>query len=93
MRKMICNDSFGNRIYAGDTIELFIGIEMRTAWKSKVYWNMLDGAFVDAHPGHVKMKLSVHRNLRDFIGKEDIRIQNGEGKWEVLKTYCKKVKG
>ena len=54
MRKMICNDSFGNRIYAGDTVELFNGMEMRTAWKSVVHWNMLDGAFVDAHPGHVK---------------------------------------
>ena len=54
---------------------------------------MLDGAFVDAHPGHVKMKLSFHRNLREFIGREDIKIQNEEGKWEVLKTYCKKVKG
>ena len=38
------------------------------------------------------MKLSFHRNLREFIGREDIRIQNEEGKWEVLKTYCKKVK-
>ncbi len=92
MRKMICNDSFGNRIYAGDTVELFNGMEMRTAWKSVVHWNMLDGAFVDAHPGHVKMKLSFHRNLREFIGREDIKIQNEEGKWEVLKTYCKKVK-
>jgi len=65
-----------------------MGMEMRTPWKSKVHWNMLDGAFVDAHPGHVKMKLSFHRNLRDFLNKEDIIGFEGE----VIKTYCKKVK-
>ncbi len=92
MGKVITNDSFGQRVYPGDTVELFIGIEMRTPWKSKVYWNMLDGAFVDSHPGHRKMGLSYHRNLRDFIGQEDIRIPNETGKIEVLKTYCKKVK-
>ena len=92
MRKLICNDSFGNRIYPGDIIELFIGIETRTPWKSHVYWNMLDGAFVEAHPAHKAMKLSTHRNLRDFLGKEDIRMSNENGNIEVLKTYCKKVK-
>ena len=92
MRKLICNDSFGNRIYPGDVVELFIGIETRTAWKSHVYWNMLDGAFVEAHPAHKAMKLSTHRNLRDFLGKEDIRIPNEDGNIEVLNTYCQKVK-
>lgn len=92
MGKVICNDSFGQRIYPGDTVELFMGIEMRTPWKSKVYWNMLDGAFVDAHPGHRKMGLSVHRSLREFLDREDIRIPNQDGEIEVLKTYCKKVK-
>jgi hypothetical protein len=91
-RKLICNDSYGNRIYPGDVVELFIGIETRTAWKSHVYWNMLDGAFVEAHPTHRAMKLSTHRNLRDFLGKEDIRIPNEDGKIEILKTYCKKIK-
>ena len=93
MRKLICNDSFGNRIYPGDTVELFIGIEMRTPWKSKVHWNMLDGAFVDSHPGHIKMGLgSKHRNLRDFINQEDIKIYNERDELVTLKTYCKKVK-
>ena len=92
MGKVICNDSFGQRIYHGDTVELFIGIEMSTPWKSKVYWNMLDGAFVDSHPGHRKMGLSVHRTLREFLDREDIKISNQDGDIEVLKTYCKKVK-
>ena len=92
MRKMICNDSFGNRIYAGDTVELFIGIETKTAWKSIVHWNMLDGAFVDAHPAHKKMGLSTHRNLRDFIGKEDFKVNVSGGGTEIIKTYCKKLR-
>lgn len=92
MRKMICNDSFGNRIYVGDTVELFIGIETRTTWKSPVYWNMLDGAFVKAHPSHIKMGLSTHRHLSDFIDKEDFEVNVVGGGTEIMKTYCKKVK-
>jgi hypothetical protein len=88
----ICNDSFGSRVNTGDTVELYIPWEMKTTWTSKVYWNMLDGAFVDAHPGHVKMGLGGHRNLRDFLDREPIRTENQDGEIEVLKTYCKKVK-
>jgi hypothetical protein len=88
MGKVICNDTYGNRIYPGDTVELFIGIEMSTPWRSEVYWNMLDGAFVDAHPGHVKMGLSTHRHLRVFLNNEEIKGFDGE----TILTYCKKVK-
>jgi len=89
---MICNDSYGNRIYAGDTVELFIGIETRTAWKSVVHWNMLDGAFVDSHPAHRKMGLSSYKNLREFLGRDDWHVENMDGEIEILKTYCKKIK-
>jgi len=89
----ICNDSFGSRINVGDTVELFIGIEMSSSWTSKVYWNILDGAFVDSHPGHKKMGLGGHhRKLRDFINQEDIKIYNEKDELVTLKTYCKKVK-
>ena len=88
----ICNDSFGSRINVGDTVELMMGVEMSTSWTSRVYWNMLDGAFVDAHPGHRKMGLGVHRRLRDFLGKEDIEVNVIGGGTEMMKTYCKKIK-
>ena len=84
----ICNDSFGSRINVGDTVELMMGIEMSTSWTSTVYWNMLDGAFVDAHPGHRKMKLAFHRNLREFLNRETMTDFDGE----PIKIYCKKVK-
>lgn len=92
MKKKICNDSIGKPIYEGDIVELFIGIEMSTPWKSEVYWNMLDGAFVDAHPGQVKMGLSIHRHLRDFINKETVKTVNFDGEQTILETYCKKIK-
>lgn len=88
----ICNDSFGSRINVGDTVELSMPWEMKTTWKSKVYWNMVDGAFVDAHPGHVKMGLVNYRNLREFLDREPMRIDNGKDEIELLKIYCKKVK-
>ncbi len=88
----ICNDSFGSRINAGDIVELCMEWEMSSTWTSKVYWNVLDGAFVDAHPGHVKLGLEFHRNLREFIDREPMKIENEDGEVEVLKTYCKKVK-
>jgi hypothetical protein len=88
----ICNDSFGSRINAGDIVELCMEWEMASTWTSKVYWNVLDGAFVDAHPGHVKMGLAFHRSLREFIDREPMKIENEDGEIEVLKTYCKKVK-
>lgn len=84
----ICNDSFGSRINVGDSVELLMETEMGTSWVSKVYWNMVDGAFVDAHPGHIKMKLGVHRNLREFLGVETITDFEGN----PVRTYCKKVK-
>ena len=58
---------------------------------TKVYWNMIDGAFVDAHPGHKKMGLGVHRSLRDFLNREDIKISNQDGEIETVRTYCKKI--
>lgn len=92
MKKVICKDSFGNRIYPGDIVELFIGFETHTPWESEVYWNMLDGAFVNSHPAHIIMGLSTHRNLRDFINKEDVEVGIVGGGTETVKTYCKKIK-
>jgi len=90
-KNYICNDSFGRRINVGDTVELMMGIEMHSSWVSKVYWNMIDGAFVDAHPGHRKMGIGVHRSLRDFLGKEDFEVNVVGGGTEIIKTYCKKI--
>jgi hypothetical protein len=88
----ICKDSNGKKIYSGDIVELYMPWEMHSPWKSEVYWNPLDGAFVDAHPGHVKMKLSFHRSLREFLFREPMKIENEDNEIEILEAYCKKVK-
>jgi len=85
-------DSFNKILYVGDEVELFNGLEMRNTWKSKIYWNMIDGAFVDAHPGHVKMGLLKFRNLREFLDKVPFMVPDHEGNLQTLEVYCKKIK-
>jgi hypothetical protein len=44
---VICQDDNGNDIFRGDTVEVLIPCETRTSHKSIVYWNPLDGAYVE----------------------------------------------
>jgi hypothetical protein len=68
-RYAICEDDNGRMIYPGDTVEVHMPWETHNSHQSRVYWNPLDGAYIDAHPGHRKMDLgSKHRRLRDYIG-------------------------
>ena len=66
-------------------------METSTTWTSRVYWNPLDGAFVDGHPAHVKMGLGMHRSLRGFLNVEDVETVDTDGNPHVIRTYCKKV--
>ena len=68
-------DSVGNKLYAADEVELSMPIETRTPWKSRIHWNPIDGAFVDAHPAHKQMGIGNDRGLRQIL-------QNGK----VVKT-------
>ena len=89
----ICKDDFGKTIYAGDTVELYMPHELRTTWESKVFWNMLDGAWVNAHPSHIKMDLGKDRDLRDYLNQKATPFYNGDDEIvEWKKGYCKKVK-
>ena len=60
-------DSVGNKLYATDEVELSMPLETKTTWKSRIHWNAIDGAFVDAHPSHIKMGLSTDRGLREIL--------------------------
>ena len=66
----ICKDDFGKMIYLGDTVEVWMPCEAKP-YQSCVYWNRLDGAFIDGHPAHVKMGISIHRNLSNFLMKNN----------------------
>ena len=90
----ICKDDFGNKIYAGDTVELSCPQETSTTWTSIVHWNMLDGAFVDAHPAHKAMGLgSDNRTLSPLINQSDfIFYYEGNDEQFHEQGYCKKIK-
>ena len=60
-------DSVGNKLYAADEVELSMPIEIKTPWKSRIHWNPIDGAFVDAHPVHIKMGIGNDRGLREIL--------------------------
>jgi hypothetical protein len=79
----ITKDDFSNSIYAGDLVELYMPHETKTTWISEVYYNPLDGAFVDAHPAHISMGLSSYRPLRNFLNQNTFNSTKG---------YCKKIK-
>ena len=78
----LCRDDFNNKLYPGDFVELTVSLETRTPWISRIWWNEIDGAYVDAHPAHNFMsrrKASSTKELRSFLQKKyDIPIHNWE---------------
>jgi hypothetical protein len=94
----IGKDSFGKMIYAGDTVEVWLPWETRSPHQSKVFWNRMDGAFIEAHPAHNKMHEKVHhRDLRSYLDTEPLPIwsydENDEGMISRYQQgYVKKVK-
>ena len=90
-RYAICKDSNGKMLYAGDTVELSIPLEIKSKWESIVMWNMIDGAFVDPHPSHSAIGLNSHRLLRSFL-QDGIKVKNDEVEWCNLAPSVVKVK-
>lgn len=93
----ICKDDNGKMIYAGDTVEVIDPMETRTPHQSIVYWNRLDGAFIEKHPSHKAMGMGGHRSLSDYLGKRDRSCWQWNGPDEedtFIKqfTSCVKVK-
>ena len=67
LKYFLGKDSVGNKLYAFDEVELSMPIETRTPWKSRIHWNPIDGAFVDAHPVHKSMGIGQDRGLREIL--------------------------
>lgn len=95
---IITKDDNGIDIHVGDTVELHDPMETKNSYQSVIYWNMLDGAFVDSHPAHKSMNLNEHRDLRGYLNKQDRScwVYHGpndeDSVWEVRTTKCIKVK-
>lgn len=60
-------DDFKKKLYVWDYVELTVRMELSTPWISRIYWNPVDGAFVDSHPTHKLLNLGGHRSLRYFL--------------------------
>lgn len=94
----IGRDSFGKMIYAGDTVEVWSPMETRTPHQAIVLWNRMDGAFIEAHPSHIKIEKEIHhRDLRYYFDDTPIPIweYNPDGEDKIVryeKGYVKKIK-
>lgn len=89
-------DDFGKKLYPWDFVELTCRMEMKSSWISQIYWNPIDGAFVDSHPGHIAMNCGEwkSRNLAPFLrDKSDItHIFHPEPETPVISHTIKKVR-
>ena len=87
-------DDYKKKLYVWDFVELKIPMEVKSSWISRIYWNPVDGAFVDSHPAHKAMGLgNGYRDLRSFLGeKYDISnfFHDNDGKY-IPNTSIKKV--
>ncbi len=90
----------GKTIYAGDTVEVLLPWETHTPHQSKVFWNALDGAFINSHPAHNFLNdgKSKHRSLRDYMFQKDqpgvpmYDHPEDEKPSKRIKGFCRKVK-
>ena len=91
----ICKDDNGKMIYKGDIVSLWLPMETGKYHLSRVYFNMLDGAYVDSSPTHSFLNNGKpsSRNLRDYLNQTPIPIHTfGEETTELKKGFCIKVK-
>lgn len=94
-RYAICEDDNGKMIYVGDTVEVWIPVETNKPHQSEVYFNMLDGAYIEDSPVWDFMNDGKrgYRNLSDYIDQKEIPIRyHGLEDPVYKKGYCIKVK-
>lgn len=48
-------DDKGKKVYMGDFVRLSNRQSFKSPYISQIYWNALDGGFVDSHPGAIAM--------------------------------------
>lgn len=85
----ICKDDNGKMIYAGDTVELFLPCITKIPYQTIVYWNKVDGAFVESFDKKSDIP------LRKFLGQQPYKFWDYgeiENKPKMVNTKCIKVK-
>lgn len=94
-RYAICEDDNGKMIYVGDTVEVWSPMETNKPHQSKVYFNMLDGTYIEDSPSHDFLNNGKrgYRGLRDYLNQKEIPIHYyGVEEPIYKKGYCIKVK-
>jgi hypothetical protein len=65
-------DDNKKKLYVWDYVKLTANMEVKSSWISRIYWNPVDGAFVDSHPTHIAMGISSgFRDLRQFLDENN----------------------
>ena len=91
----LCKDDFGNKLYPGDTVEILLSIGNKHPYQSKIYWNMVDGAFIDASPTTIFVNdgRKTHSSLRSVLNQEPFYYNQYDSDEMVAQYgYCKKIK-
>lgn len=94
-RYYLCKDDFGNRLYPGDTVEIKLSFGNKYPYQSLIYWNRLDGAFIDASPSSKLFNNGndVHRSLRSVLKQKPFLYdQYGSDEKVAQHGYIKKIK-
>ena len=88
-------DDFGKKLYPWDFVQLTCRGEIKSYWISQIYWNPLDGAYVDSHPAHIAMNCGEWkcRELAPFLrDKSDItHMFDFESETTIISHTIKKV--
>lgn len=91
----LCKDDFGNKLYPGDTVEILLSMGNKHPYQSKIYWNMVDGAFVECSPvSKIFEKGRVtHNPLRSVLKQKPFYYNQYDSDETVAQYgYCKKIK-
>jgi hypothetical protein len=62
-------DELKNKLYINDFVKVEAKMEIQTFWISPIYWNPIDGAYIDSHPGHIAMNCGewTSRSIAPFL--------------------------
>src|SRR5690348_6574419 len=64
-------DNNSKMLYPYDFVKVQNTMETKSSHCSRIWWNALDGAFIDSHPAHIILNNCKSRNLRDYLNHND----------------------
>lgn len=73
---LLGKDVNGKKLYPGDFVKIYMQAEVTKPHCSMIYWNALDGAFIESHPAHkwmdrIKIDEPRHRDLSRILRDQE----------------------